>query len=254
MGTTSRFAIVTGTSAGIGEAVARELLALGWSVIGIARRASDLTHPAYQHITFDLSRIVDDAADLERTLAPLIGSDARRRIGLVNNAAAAEGLMPVARLEPAMLERTHAVNVIAPIWLMGLVMRATAPNVALRIVNVSSGAATTGFPGLAAYGSAKAALRLAGMSLASEFESTSNTHEARRDAAVLSYEPGVVETDMQRYARSRSPQEFPWVSMFHDFVERGLLVPAERPAEDIVAFLESDHQPPFSARRLRGGP
>ena len=94
--TPSRFAIVTGTSAGIGEAVARELLAHRWSVVGVARRASDLTHPAYQHIMFDLSRIVDDSADLERTLAPLIGSDARRRIGLVNNAAAAEGLMPVA--------------------------------------------------------------------------------------------------------------------------------------------------------------
>jgi benzil reductase ((S)-benzoin forming) len=246
-----RIAIVTGTSAGIGEAVARGLLARGWRVVGMARRASELVHPAYQHIMFDLARVVDEHADLERQLAPLVGDPACRRIGLVNNAAAAEGLMPVAKLEPSMLARTHAVNVIAPMWLMGVVMRASPPDAALRIVNVSSGAATTGFPGLAAYGSAKAALRLAGMSLASELESSSKTHAARRDAAILSYEPGVVETDMQRYARSRSPQEFPWVSMFHEFAERGLLVPAERPAAEIVAFLESDGQPAFTERRLR---
>jgi hypothetical protein len=88
------------------------------------------------------------------------------------------------------------------------------------------------------------------MSLASELDSA-KTQEARRDAAILSYEPGVVETDMQRYARSRSPEEFPWVSMFQDFAARGLLVPAERPAAEIVAFLESDGQAAFAERRLR---
>ena len=111
---TSPFAIVTGTSAGIGEAVARALLASDWDVVGIARRPSALEHPGYRHVTFDLSRIVDDAAGLEQTLAPLLGQQGQRRIGLVNNAAAAEGLMPVANLEPSMLARTHAVNVIAP--------------------------------------------------------------------------------------------------------------------------------------------
>jgi NAD(P)-dependent dehydrogenase (short-subunit alcohol dehydrogenase family) len=247
---TDRLAIVTGTSAGIGEAVARDLVARDWTVVGIARRPSPLTHPSYHHLRFDLASVTADAADLEGQLAPLLGSGTRRRIGLVNNAAAAEGLMPVARLDPAMLARVYAVNVIAPVWLMGLVMRASPRNAAVRIVNVSSGAATTGFPGLAAYGSAKAALRLAGMSLASEFDSA-KTQEARRDAAILSYEPGVVETDMQRYARSRSPEEFPWVSMFQDFAARGLLVPAERPAAEIVAFLESDGQAAFAERRLR---
>jgi len=244
-------AIVTGTSAGIGEAVGRMLIERGWSVIGIARRPSPLTHPAYHHIAFDLARITEDAATLEQHLAPRLGTAANGRIGLVNNAAAPEGLMPITSLTPELLARTYAVNVIAPVWLMGLVVRTSSSDAALRIVNVSSGAAGAGVPGLAAYGSSKPALRLAGMSLASELASPPKNTPRRRDAAILSYEPGIVETDMQRYARSRSPDEFPWVNMFHEYAARGLLVPPERPAEEIVAFLESDRQPAFAERRLQ---
>ena len=144
----------------------------------------------------------------------------------------------------------YAVNVVAPLWLMGFVVRTLPAHGTLRIVNVSSGAATTGFPGLAAYGSSKAALRLAGMSFAREWDAAAPTARAPRDAAVLSYEPGVVETDMQRYARSRSPEEFPWVQMFLDFAARGIGVHPDLPARDIVAFLESNHQPRFAERRL----
>jgi benzil reductase ((S)-benzoin forming) len=242
-------AIVTGTSTGIGEAVARQLLERGWHVVGIARRPSSIAHAAYRHVAFDLAMVAQDPAPLEDALMPHVSGSVTNRVGLVNNAAAPEGLMPLANLDPRQLARVYAVNVIAPLWLMGLVVRMLAAEAVLRIVNVSSGAATTGFPGLAAYGSSKAALRLAGMSLAREWD-TAIPAKVPRDAAILSYEPGVVETDMQRYARSRSPEEFPWVQMFLDFARRGVAVPPERPARDIVAFLESHHQPHFAERRL----
>ena len=41
-----RLAIVTGTSSGIGEEVARQLLQRKWEVIGIARRAVAMDTPA----------------------------------------------------------------------------------------------------------------------------------------------------------------------------------------------------------------
>jgi benzil reductase ((S)-benzoin forming) len=247
-----RLAIVTGTSAGLGDAVARQLVERDWVVIGIARRLSPISHAAYRHIACDLASVADDPAPLETELASLLRTTDATRIGLVNNAAAPDGLMPLDRLDPRLLARVYAVNVIAPIWLMGYVLRVAPPNAALRIVNVSSGAGTGGFPGLAAYGSSKAALRLAGMSLAREWDAPATAATNRRDTAVLSYEPGVVDTDMQRYARSRPPDEFPWVQMFLDFAERGIAVPPARPARDIVAFLESDASPSFSEQRLRG--
>jgi len=245
-----RTAIVTGTSAGLGEAVARQLLEHGWSVIGIARRPAPFDHERYRHVAYDLAGVVDDPAALESRLT-LPDARTMSRMGLVNNAAVPEGLMPLGRLDPRQLARIYAVNLIAPLWLMGHALRTAADDTPLRIVNVSSGAATTGFAGLAAYGSSKAALRLAGMSLAREWDTPSPTARPRHDAAILSYEPGVVDTDMQRYARSRPADEFPWAQMFHDFAARGVAVPPERPAREIVAFLESDSEPPFAERRLR---
>jgi len=245
-----RTAIVTGTSAGLGEAVARQLLEHGWSVIGIARRPAPFDHERYRHVAYDLAGVVDDPAALESRLT-LPDVRTMRRMGLVNNAAVPEGLMPLGRLDPRQLARIYAVNLIAPLWLMGHALRTATDDTPLRIVNVSSGAATTGFAGLAAYGSSKAALRLAGMSLAREWDTPSPTARPRHDAAILSYEPGVVDTDMQRYARSRPADEFPWAQMFHDFAARGVAVPPERPAREIVAFLESDSEPPFAERRLR---
>ena len=48
--------------------------------------------------------------------------------------------------------------------------------------------------------------------------------------AVVNYAPGVVETDMQRGARSRPPDEFPWVGLFLEFQSRGLVVTPEASA------------------------
>ena len=94
------------------------------------------------------------------------------------------------------------------------------------------------------------------MSLAREWDGSVGPPGAapqrrRANAAILSYEPGVVDTDMQSYARARSPDEFPWVGIFHDFLARGLAVAPGRPAAEIVSFLESDAAPPFSERRFQ---
>jgi benzil reductase ((S)-benzoin forming) len=245
-----RIAIVTGTTTGLGEAVARQLLERGWLVVGIARRPATIKDERYQHIAFDLAHVAVDPLLLESQLNRRLNGIAVQRLGLVNNAASAEGLMPIAKLDPRAVADAHAVNFVAPLWLMGFAIRAVPPNAPLRIVNVSSGADTAAFAGLATYGGAKAALRMAGMSLAREWEQPSASAPAPADAAILSYQPGVVETDMQRYARSRPPEEFPWVGMFLDFKARGVGVPPELPARDVVAFLESSRQPTFAERRL----
>ena len=48
-------AVVTGTTSGIGEAVARQLLERGWRVVGIARREATLRHERYGHVAVDSS-------------------------------------------------------------------------------------------------------------------------------------------------------------------------------------------------------
>jgi benzil reductase ((S)-benzoin forming) len=148
------------------------------------------------------------------------------------------------------LLQLYAVNSAAPIWLMGFFESRTRPDAALRIVNISSGAAVRPFPGFAGYGSSKAALRMAGMVLAAESESPGRRAQRRGDLAILSFEPGVVDTEMQMTARSKSPEEFPWVDTFRAFVTQGVLVQPAAVAAEIAQFLEADGQQRFTERRF----
>ena len=248
--TRDRFALVTGTGAGIGAALAAQLLARGWRVAGVARRPAAIDHVRYTHIAVDLGDVAGATAAIERTIAPILADQRWRRVGLVNNAATGGRLGPLENIPAETLAAVYAVNVVAAVRLMGFVVERAHPGASLRIVNISSGAAVHPFPGLSAYSSSKAALRMAGMILGAELDSPLRRGTPRPDAAIVSYEPGIVETAMQVGARSLSPDEFPWVGIFHDFQSQGRLVAPERPAADIVALLESDALPRFSEHRL----
>ena len=247
-----RIAIVTGTSSGIGAAVARQLLDTGWEVVGIARRAAVLKHDHYRHFSLDLSRVENAVGTIEAELGPILDGREWARVALVNNAANAGDPRPIENLPARAVHEMYAVNVTMPTWLMGFALRHTRANGSLRIVNVSSGAAVFPLGGLGAYGGTKAALRMAGMIFGEELGSPDRVTPAPADAAVLSYEPGVVDTEMQTGARSHSPKDFPWVGMFKDFKRNGMLVRANVPAAEIVQFLESASAPRFSERRLGG--
>jgi len=242
-----RFAIVTGTSSGLGAAIAQALLAQGWHVLGMSRRKSAIASSAYRHVEIDLadlSRLQDVA---QRDLAQRIADPRWKRIGLVNNAGAIGALRALESADPVLMASLFAVNAIAPVFLSGLVVRTALPAAALRIVNVSTGAALRPIPGIGDYGSSKAALRMAGMTMAAELASSERPGGARPHAAILSYAPGVVDTAMQEAARAG---DRPWNRMFVDFHAHGSLVPAEAPAREIVEFLSADAAPPFAERRF----
>ena len=111
-----RFAFVTGTTRGIGAAVATQLLERGWRVLGVARTSAPINHPSYRHVVCDLI----DSAALQRAIGRPLGevvTDARwRRIGLVNNAATPGVLGPVETIDPITLLQLSAVNWVAPTW------------------------------------------------------------------------------------------------------------------------------------------
>jgi len=244
-----RLAIVTGTSSGIGEEVARQLLKHGWEVIGIARRAVAMDNPGYSHSSLDLADVARLTQGLEKQVGPRLRDGGLTRLALVNNAADVALLGQVDQLEPTGMLQAYAVNTVAPVLLMGWVLRTVAPRIPIRIVNVSSGAGVEPFPGLGAYGNTKAALRLAGMVLAAELDLRA-AGGAPRDATVWSYEPGVVATPMQDAVRSAPAKTVPIVQVFKDLAAQGRLRPADAPATEIVSYLEADGHPRFSEQRF----
>ena len=239
-----RLALITGTTSGIGQAAASELLQRGWRVLGVARRASTIQHDAYTHVQADLSDVAGLSDAIADRLTMMLSDHSLRRVGLVNNAANPGLLGPVTHFEHEKLTEVIAVNVAAPIWLMGTLARLTPGSALLRIVNVSTRAAVVGIAGLGGYASSKAALRMAGMVLASELDAAGD-----KRTSILSYEPGTVDTPMQANARALTRDVLPSVELFTGFAATGKLIRPEAPAREIADFLESDTRTRFLERR-----
>ena len=243
--------LVTGTSSGIGLAVAEELLRRGWEVTGLARRPSAVQHPRYRHVRLDLA----DTARLEETFEGRLGDelklDGRPRVGLVNGAATLEPVGPTSALPAAGLARAFAVNSVAPIWLLGFFLRRVR-GAKLRVVNLSSGAARHPYAGWSVYCATKSALRMAGEVTLAESREFAPGTALPVDFSLVSYEPGVVDTEMQGAVRGVLAEAFPQVKRFLDLHASGQLHPPSRPAAEIAGLLESDGLPVFSERRLGG--
>jgi len=246
-----RICLVTGTSSGIGLAVAGELLKRGWDVAGVARRAAPIHHARYRHLRLDLADTARMEEAFEGAFGDALALDGRARVGLVNGAATLEPVGPTSATPAAGLARAFALNAVAPIWLLGFFLR-RARGRRVRVVDVSSGAARRAYAGWSAYCATKAALRMAGEVVGEEARAFAPGTALPVDLALVSYEPGVVDTEMQEAVRGALAEAFPQVGRFLDLHASGKLHPPSRPAREIADLLESDGLPPFSERRLGG--
>ena len=220
-------AIVTGVSRGLGEALAAAMLARGFAVLGVGRTASaQLKGKLYLHAACDLARPAFIAASVT---PPLRALAARKpdSVTLINNAAVATPTGRIGHLDAAEIEAALATNVAAPVVMADLFLRTFADDaIERRIINVSSGAAQAAIAGSAVYSMSKAALEMLTRSIAAE-------HDAPRFRCI-SLRPGIFETGLQAYMRSRDPAEVPSVAMFRGFKENGLLKDPAEVAAKIV--------------------
>jgi benzil reductase ((S)-benzoin forming) len=228
-----KLAIITGTSSGIGKALAERLLADGWVVAGIARRSVEHADANYRHICFDLGDIPALSKELEPKLTELLMSRAWSKVALINNAAVTGQTRNMSQLRAQALSNSLAINTVAPVALMGLITRVCPPETPVRIVNISTGLASRPLPGCTDYCVSKAALLMAGKVLGTELDSGN-----RSNIAILSYAPGTVETAMQEKLRSRSTDNFPATQMFKQFHDEGMLVAPENVLQPIVSFMD----------------
>lgn len=216
--------IVTGTTKGLGKALAERIALDPDNELIALARAPDAPVPGGVRLEVDLG----DTAALEKACDRIVerirGKHFAKAV-LINNAGVVVPVAPLERSEAAEIERNLVVNLIAPMLLMRRFLRAT-DGVALlrRIINISSGAGRRPISGWSAYCAAKAGLDMATRVVALE----------ARSVEVVSLAPGVIDTAMQGVVRGASAEDFADVERFRQMKAEGTLRPAQEVAADIL--------------------
>jgi NAD(P)-dependent dehydrogenase (short-subunit alcohol dehydrogenase family) len=187
---TTRTALITGASRGLGRALARSLAADGWRLVIDARRPFDL-HAVAAELPGAVA-IPGDVADpshrgaLRQAVADLGQLDL-----LVNNASTL-GVTPLPTLRHHRLDvlrQVFEVNVVAPLALTQLLLPQLR-RAGGTVLNITSDAAVEAYGGWGGYGSSKAALEQLSRVLAVEEDGL----------RVYSFDPGDMRTQMHQDA------------------------------------------------------
>ena len=214
--------IVTGSSRGLGAAMAAQLAAPENTVIGIARRI----HPGLTAEQWALD-LADPLPAAERLQAWLRSHGGWQSATLINNAALLTEPGPLAAADLAGLSSALRVGLEAPALLSRVFLAETTGVPVRRLLNISSGLGRRAMAGSAAYCAVKAGLDHLSRALALEAP----------DVGVVSLAPGVIDTDMQVQLRSADPAQFPERQRFQGLKDGGQLQTAETTAASILRYL-----------------
>jgi benzil reductase ((S)-benzoin forming) len=232
--------IITGASRGLGEALAKKLLAKTNVLFCVSRtdnpalrQMAEARECPLRCIAYDL-REVEGLEELMRGIfAEIALLHPVHGITLINNAGM---LQPVKRLENATASELIGnlqVNLAAPMVLSALFARFSRQlSVQHRmIVNISSGAGKYPYYGWAAYCASKAGMDM--------FTRVMGLEESAQPlpVKVVSIAPGVVDTAMQEEIRKASREDFIQVDRFRELKESGSLLNPDAAAEKILEIV-----------------
>jgi len=226
-----RVAIVTGSSSGIGEAIAHELAGAGAAVV-INSRSRERAEPVAQAIDAGGGRAIAVAADVTDSaqVAALVAETVQRLGGLdilVNNAGAGF-IAPSERLAEEDWRRVLEVDLTAPFLCAQAAGRYMLERGRGVIVNIASALGHTAMPGRAAYTAAKHGL--IGLT------NVLGTEWAARGVRCVAVSPGYVATELLRANMRRGGFD---ESTLERRTPLGRLATPEEVAR-VVAFVASD--------------
>jgi NADP-dependent 3-hydroxy acid dehydrogenase YdfG len=192
---TTRSAVVTGASSGIGEASARRLAAEGFHVYCVARR-EDRVRALADEIGGTAVRCDVTCAEDVAALAELVGD---RLDVLLNNAGGAIGADPVATAKPDDWRAMYEVNVIGLLQVTQALLPALVSGGAGVIVNLGSTAGRIAYEGGGGYTAAKHGTQVVTETLRLELYD--------QPVRICEIAPGMVKTDEFSVKRFSGDQE-----------------------------------------------
>lgn len=217
--------ILTGANRGLGKAVHDSLVSqtLDHTICYFTTRK-----PVKNRKKDFLYHIVD-FGDYDRNRPDIEIHPSSKVVVFINNAGSIAPICSAHKVSMADMEYAFRVNCSGPLALaQDLVMQTTEIGGRLFILNISSGAAKQPIKGWMAYCSSKAAIRMALDVLAEENNNVQVEH----------FDPGVMDTDMQRLIRSQSPDVMPDVDRFRDFKKDQVLQNPGQVAKRLIAIIQ----------------
>jgi benzil reductase ((S)-benzoin forming) len=220
---------ISGTSSGIGKALAETVLKRKSSaVIGLSR-TNTISHPNYTHHTIDLS--------LPKNLDNFYFhcNDSVKKLILVNNAGTLGEIAYAGDLSNHGIESTYNVNIVSPHILINEFINTFKAKACQKIiVNISSGAAVHPYDGWNVYCATKAAMDM----MTACIEKEQETFEKKKQFKIYTLAPGVVNTKMQDQIRRVDPKSFSKKAKFIELHDKHGLIDPFVAANKVIDIVE----------------
>lgn len=218
---------ITGTSRGIGKAIAEKLLTGPNNKVFGFSRTNTISHERFSFQQIDLSEI----APVSKWEFPDL-KDADK-ICLVNNAGAIGTVKHAGGMEPNDVVSAYHVNLVSPSILINNFLKkyASLP-VEQVIINISSGAGKNPIDGWSVYCATKAGLDMFTRTLAEELKIDGKKH-----IHAFAVAPGVVDTAMQDQIRTADSADFSRIQSFIGYKNEHQLAHPDLVADKYLAIL-----------------
>jgi benzil reductase ((S)-benzoin forming) len=224
---------ITGTSGGIGLAIAKQLLLNDtYEVVGIGR-SHTIVHDRYIPVTVDLS------ASGAAGQVVFQADDRFHKVVLINNAGRIGAIQRVGSLSDDDINETVHLNLTSAIQLSNSFLRAFGAKDKREqiILNISSGAGKNPIDAWSVYCATKAGLDIFTKCIREEFKVLNQSH-----IYAFSVAPGVVDTPMQQHIRASLQEDFSRVDYFQNLHRDGQLLSPDLISQKVHLILDHPKQ------------
>lgn len=225
--------IITGGSRGLGLSISEEFEQKGWDIIDFSRSGKK------HNVKIDLSNS-GESLEIVKNRLNVIDISNIEELTVISNAAMITPIKKCYKLEKNDVTKNLTVNILTPVivlnYIIGCFRNLEIPK---TLVNLSSGAALRGMSGWSLYCASKAATENYINSLIEEELTEDNPYR------VYNFDPGIMDTGMQKDIRNSSSEDFPDLERFKGFKANGDLKTPSEVAKLLIRLLDGDS---FSGR------